>query len=396
MTTTYNPRLIWLITAGGFFSFFAFGFLDNLKGPLLPELLRDLEFSYSQGGTILLGTYLGFLIATLITGVLADRYGNGTVLIIAGVCLVLGMVAFSYGDTFTLLFISMMIFGLGLGAIEVGGNGLIVELYDAERGRYLNLLAAFHGIGALLAPIYVAQLLQIDFTWRQIFRLSIILAGLLAVCFIVLPYRRSTSNLQSEKTQPTPGLTRLLRTGFAWPMPLYYLLIVFYVSAELGIASWLVEFLQQAKSFTVGSSAFYLSLFFGCIMVGRLIGSVLVDRIGYLHSMLYATLAAIFCLVIGHWGPNSIAFFIPVAGLFFSIIFPTTTAAVSKLHPENTGTILGLFFTFGGLGGALGPWAMGIASDRAGIEGGFILPIAYCGLIAAALLMLLLDDKKRG
>ena len=29
-----------LLTAGCFLAFFAFGFIDNLKGPILPELLR--------------------------------------------------------------------------------------------------------------------------------------------------------------------------------------------------------------------------------------------------------------------------------------------------------------------------------------------------------------------
>ena len=253
------------------------------------------------------------------------------------------------------------------------------------------------GIGALLAPIYVAQLLQVDLTWRQIFRLSPILATLLTFYFIVVLYRWKTSKHQPEPSQPalemTPSLMNLLRIGFAWPMPLYYLLIVFYVSAELGIASWLVEFLQQAKSFSMGGSAVYLSLFFGCIMIGRLAGSVLVDHVGYLHSMIYAILAAIVCLIIGQWSSNNLAFFIPLAGLFFSIIFPTATAAVSKLHPENTGTILGLFFTFGGLGGALGPWAMGAVSDWTGITGGFMLSIGYCCLVAVALQLLLSVDK---
>ncbi|RME56051.1 MAG: hypothetical protein D6790_15315, partial [Caldilineae bacterium] len=59
-------RRTWLLTIGGFFSFFAFGFIDNLKGPTLPALLADMSFDYAQGGTILLGAYLGFLIATLV------------------------------------------------------------------------------------------------------------------------------------------------------------------------------------------------------------------------------------------------------------------------------------------------------------------------------------------
>ena len=49
-----STRHIWLLTVGGFYAFFIFGFLDNLKGPTLPVLLRDLNFSYSQGGILLI------------------------------------------------------------------------------------------------------------------------------------------------------------------------------------------------------------------------------------------------------------------------------------------------------------------------------------------------------
>ena len=79
------------VLSGKFFlSFFVFGFIDNLKGPILPSLLRDLELNYSQGGAILFGAYLGFVIATLLSGILADMSGNGTVLILAGAAIVIG------------------------------------------------------------------------------------------------------------------------------------------------------------------------------------------------------------------------------------------------------------------------------------------------------------------
>jgi fucose permease len=71
-------------------------------------------------------------------------------------------------------------------------------------------------------------------------------------------------------------------------------------------------------------------------------------------------------------------FFLPLTGLFFSIIFPTVTAAVSDLHTENVGAILGLLFTFGGIGGMLGPWTIGIFSDWLGIQAGFGMISIFC------------------
>lgn len=382
-TALLSYKLLWLVTAGGFLSFFVFGFVDNLKGPTLPALLRDLDFSYTQGGIILFSLYLSFLIATLLTGVLADIAGNKAVLIIAGVCLCLGIASFSYASALWALVAAMAIVGLGMGSIEVGGNALIVDLHSQQRGRYLNLLAVFHGIGSLIVPLYAAQLFQNSFSWRQIYRFSLALAILLTLYFVVVKYP-----VQKEGRNPGFDLGELRRTGFNRQMGWLYLLLAVYVATELGIAAWMVEFLQQTKAFSVGRSSLYLSLFFGGIMLGRLLGSFVVERIGYLRVMLFAIMAAILCLITGIFSPPELAIFLPVSGVFFSIIFPTTTAAASKLHQENTGTILGLLFAFGGLGGALGPWAIGVASDWTGIQWGFALAISYCLVAVIALVAL--------
>ena len=168
------------------------------------------------------------------------------------------------------------------------------------------------------------------------------------------------------------------------------------MAAEIGIATWIVEFLQSTKGLSLARSSIYLSLVFLAIMIGRLAGSMLVDRIGYLRVILFAAIASILTLSIGIFGPPALAIFIPLTGLFFSIIFPTATASVSHQHSANTGAILGLLFAFGGLGGALGPWAIGVASDWVGVQMGFALTIVYCVLMLGAVLALPRMEVKAG
>jgi len=90
----------------------------------------------------------------------------------------------------------------------------------------------------------------------------------------------------------------------------------------------------------------------------------------------------------GIFGPPALTFCLPLTGLFFSIMFPTATAAVSALQAGNTSAILGVFFTFGGLGGALGPWAIGAAADLVGIQLAFALNIFFCLVTLATLLVI--------
>lgn len=54
------------------------------------------------------------------------------------------------------------------------------------------------------------------------------------------------------------------------------------------------------------------------------------------------------------------------------------------MNPAKTNTILGLLFAAGGVGGALGPWAIGIVSNSLGIQLGFALVAVYCLLVIGA------------
>lgn len=378
-------RTVWLLTAAGFFSFFIFGFVDNLKGATLSSLLTDLNFNYAQGGSILFGAYLGFFIATLAAGVLADSVGNRRILILAGGLISLGILAFAEASTFWLLFAAMTVLGLGMGCIEVSGNGLIIELHLLNRGRYLNLLATFHGIGALIVPLYAGWLLNAGISWRQVFQYSLPLAILLTLAFVLTP----TPSKNRVKPTASSGFDwqAVGKLGFTGQMIWFYLAIAFYVGAELGIAAWIVEFLQRSKGFHLTGATGFLSLFFTMVMVGRVVGSLVVERLGYVRSVLGAAAGGLLCVLIGIFGPPSLAVFVPVCGLFFSIIFPTITAVVSDVNPEKTNTILGLLFAAGGVGGALGPWAIGIASNSLGIQMGFALVAVYCLLVIGAVAM---------
>ncbi len=388
-----TKRTLWRLTIGAFYAFFIFGFADNMKGATIPALLSDLHLSYSQGGTILLGAYIGFLIATLLTGILADLAGKKAVIFVAGAALLIGIAGYSTFSSFWLLMAAMLVLGVGIGSIELGGNAMIVELHGADRGRFLNLLAVFHGLGSMVAPFYAGQMLADGASWRLVYRLALIPVVLLPAYFLFLRYPH-----QRQAPRANGGLQKVWRSAVSSEMACFYLLIGAYCAAEIGIGSWIVEFLQKAKGQSVIASSLYLSLYFGLIMLGRLLGSFVVERAGYFRIMLLAASASILCLTLGVFGPPALAPLVPLTGLFFSVIFPTTTAAVSGRHQENVGTLLGLLFTFAGIGGMVGPWMVGVAGDALGIQPGFGTLISMCVLMVAALTALtrLTAQRKAG
>jgi FHS family glucose/mannose:H+ symporter-like MFS transporter len=384
---TDATRSKWILTYGCFLSFFAFGFIDNLKGPILPELLHAEKFTMTQGGTVFLGAYVGFIVATLLTGIISDLVGNRRVLLLSAACLIFGLVGVSQSESFWFLVLLMGCVGLGLGAIEVGANGLILELHHQNPGRFLNLLATFHGTGSFLVPLYVALLLHWSLSWQTIFLSTAILAlGLVAI--FTLPSRSDPHLLKQSQPRAKPRLREILAAGFQSPMGWCYLLISTYVAVELGVAAWLMEYLQQVRGQSVNQSSFYLSAFFVMIMLGRLMGSVVVERIGYHRVVTLALSGGASCLLLGMLLPDSMLFLFSLSGGFFSIVFPTVTAIATSKHKANVGSMLGILFTFGGLGGAIGPWLIGVVSQWGGLTTGMWVPLGFC-LVALATSMII-------
>jgi MFS transporter, FHS family, glucose/mannose:H+ symporter len=379
MTKQSPYTTVFLITAGCFLSFFVFGFTDNLKGPTLPPMIAEMGISYGTGGNIFFGIYFGFLLTTLISGILADRFGLKLVLMLAGVLLAFGVGGYSYSQTAFLLGASLFVVGLGLGAIELGANAAIVAAHPEKKGLYLNLMAVMHGLGSMLAPLFAGWLLSQNVSWRVVYLWDIllILTFLLLFSFIRFPKTDEKASLDFR---------RIPQFAFKRQLPWFYTAIMLYVAAEVGIGSWLVTFLQDVRGESVASSTGSLSLFFALIMVGRLIGGFFVQRLGFLRSNLIAAIASLVCVFIGTF--TSLSIFLPITGFFYSIIFPTITAAVSETQKENTNTVLGVLFTFAGVGGLIGPWSIAQASDLLGLQTGFAVGAGFTLLLVLSILIL--------
>ncbi len=381
MQTKPSKTTIFLLTVGCFLAFFVFGFTDNLKGPTLPAMLAELNFSYGTGGNIFFGEYLGFLIATLITGILADRFGLKSVILLAGIFLGIGVGGYSFFSSAVLLSGSLFVLGLGLGSLELGPNAIIVSLHHERKGLYLNLMAVLHGLGSLVAPLLAGWLLSISVSWRTIYRWDILLIALFVFIFIFLRFPKAEEKAQLD-------FRHIPQIAFKGQLPWFYIAITFYVAAEIGIASWLVTFLQEIRNIPVTTSSQSLSLLFAMMMIGRLVGGFFVHRVGYLRSILIMTIGGILSFAAGMFGPKETFFLLPVTGFFLSIIFPTITAAVSDTHTENGNTILGVLFTFAGLGGAIGPWVIAWGSDLFGLQIGFSLNVVFMMILIISVAIL--------
>ena len=233
-------------------------------------------------------------------------------------------------------------------------------------------------------------------SWRLIYRSGLLIAVPAAVYFVLLRWPASFRHAGNAKetSAPSPGSFRESATSARHPRRARSLAVLSmnlsnfaYMAAEIGTATWLVDFYCHVKHFSILEASTGLSLFYIGITLGRLCGSLFVDRAGHVRSILAASLLAAICILGGIVGPESLALLTSASGFCYSIIFPTSTAVISEISSGHTGRTLGIFLAFGGLGGMFGPWIVGIVNDLAGLETGLAFNCLFCGavfLLAAA------------
>src|SRR5271168_2686667 len=153
--------------------------------------------------------------------------------------------------------------------------------------------------------------------------------------------------------------------------------IFVYVGAEVSIGSFLVNYfsLPEIGGLTAKAAAGLVTFYWGGAMVGRFIGSAILQKFstgGLLGvcAVCAAGLVAISMLATGHVAMYSII----LVGFFNSIMFPSIfTLGVAELGPltgDGSGVMIMAI-----VGGALIPLAQGAIADRIGIHHAFFLPV---------------------
>lgn len=395
MKAKKNPFII--ITIASMLSYLIFGLFDSLKGSTLSYLLEDMDFNYSIGGTIVMGQYAGYFAATFLAGFLTDYYGQKTALIFAGLCMILGVTGYSFSSVMPLLLVFIFFMGMGLGALELVGCNIITECYPDKKGSYLSIITAIAGIGAIVSPVIAGSLLSTGISWRWVFRYGLLIIIPVTIYFFFIRDSSHTMREQMKKQAEKKAETCSIRSSFSQKgIVLMYLVNFFYMAAEMGVATWMVDFYRKEKMFSITDSTRFLSFFYIGITSGRFLGSFFVEKLGRQRSVLAASAAAGACILFGIFGPVQFVGFAALAGLFYSIIFPAGTAILSSLPYGDLARIQGVYFACGGLGGMFGPWIMGIVSDLLGLNWGMSLGCVFCIGIFLPVMLLKKPDKSIG
>lgn len=359
---------------------FVFGIVLAILGALfgLPQMRERIQVDLAQQGDIFLLLFLGVFVSTIIVGPVIDSFGNKVVLTVAAALVVAGLLCFSVVGSFVGAMVSAFVLGFGGGGLNTSANALVADLYGENRGEMLNLVGMFFGFGALFIPLLAAAITGM-LTIPQLLLVAAALAALCMVGYLLLPFpapreRAGFSIFASIKAARIPGVM------------LFAFLLFFESGNEAAIGGWTSTYVGSA-GLSAEIATWILAAYWAALMLGRLLSVEILKRVRkeslVLASGVGSAIGAAILLLI----PSliTLAAGAVIIGLSFAAIYPTTLAIAADRYQHNAGTIFGLLFAVGLIGGMIFPWAIGHISEGFGVRAGMVLP-----LIGAAMITLLM------
>ena len=136
-----------------------FGFIENFKGTLIPSIRSQFGVDYGAIGIMLLVSSFGYIFATLIGGLVADRLGKKSILMFGFILLIAAAALFYTANSFTMTVVLMLLISTGFGCMEVGVNSLGAQIFLVNSAVMMNLTHLFYGLGSTVSPKYVGTVL---------------------------------------------------------------------------------------------------------------------------------------------------------------------------------------------------------------------------------------------
>ena len=390
--------------------FYMWGFITCLNDILIPHLANIFDLNYAQSMLVQLFFFFGYFIFALPSGRIVEWLGYKRTMVIGLVTMAVGAVCFlpaAMALSYPFFLTALTIIAAGMTALQVSANAYVAVLGKPETASSrLNLAQAFNSLGTTIAPwfgsflilsvatIAIEEVRKMAPAARHVYEMqqastvktpylgiAIVLIALSVVIGLFKLPEISTHEEASE-VKATSGTKASI-----WKqrhLILGVTAIFLYVGAEVAIGSFLVKFLSRPEigNFSEKTAAAYVSVYWGCAMVGRFIGSAILQKLRPGSALGYAAFIAFTLLAVTMLTSGDLAMWsVLLIGLFNSIMFPTIfTLGIAGLGPL-TGEGSGLL-VMGIVGGAVIPLIQGVIADKIGIHHAFILPL-LCYLFIA-------------
>ncbi len=369
----------WVILAVIYFASVVAPFNQFKIPPIMPVLMQAYHIDLTQAGLLMSIIAMIGLVLALPTGILLQRWGTKTTLLIALALMALGASLGAFSNSFALLLGSRVVEGLGMGLMGVAAPATIAMWFPPEQqGTPMGIWATWVPIGSVaiynLAPMMSVSLGLPSIWWlgAGFAVLMILLSGWLIIA--------APGQLQTQgQPAAAPNLRKALANRDIWLIALEFACMNF---AMVPLATYYPTFLSEVRGYSLGQAGFLASLASLVILVSAPAAGWLSDRIHSRRLILALPFlaAAVWLIFPFRVTGGQITVLMILQGMLLGAIPTATFAAAPEVmrKPEWAGLGLAVVLIGQNLGQLLGPlYFSQMVSSFGWANAGYLL-IPFC------------------
>ena len=369
--------------------YFTMGFITCLNDTLVPFFKQSFRLSYAASSLVQFYFFLTYALVSVPAGKIVARIGYKTGMI-WGFCIVAGGAFLFYPASiwhqYALFLAALFILAIGIVLLQVAANPYVTFLGAPETAAArLTLVQGAGSVGTTLAPLFGAGIILS----RQD---SGVAAGMvlrmpylgIALFLILIAFIISRLKLPSftGATRPDTATAPSLKSVFMFRNLRFGILGIFaYVGAEVAIGSFLTNYVADTLDIREKAANHYVSFYWGGMLVGRLLGSVILKKVRPPVVLAFTASCAILLILFsvnthGYAAVWSMVLVGVCNSVMFSIIFSLAVKGLG-VHTSAASGILSTAIT----GGAVVSLLVGITRDHSSWAAAFMLPVLCYGCI---------------
>lgn len=348
-----------------------FSYMQASLGPLMPFLREELNLTYRVAGLHISFFALGMSIAGFTGERVVARLGRYNTFWLGGAGMCIGAVIFVLVGIPALTITASLIMGLLGGYVVIMVQATLADEFGKQRGIALTESNIVASLFAAFAPVVIGLGIWLVNDWRLVLWLGIAfwIIAFLSRRNLELPQgKKISATATNAKSEPLPRLF--------W---LYWVVLFVGVAVEWSVIFWTPDFLVNHIQLTPETTSLAMTLLFGAIIVGRIIGSALVRRYRALHLLLLAQSLAILGFPF-LWLSNAslLTYFgLILVGLGIANFFPLGLATASNIGEAQVDKASARISQATGLAILIVPLILGNLADQIGIFAAYGIVLGF-------------------
>lgn len=366
-------------------------------GVLLPEMLVELDITKTDAGIIYSAFFIAYTVGSPVCGLVSDRFGSRWLLAIFVVALGAGAFLMSFANSILQASQFFMLAGIGSAACWAPVMALAQRWTSHEhRGKTLSFIDVGSALG-IIATGAVVPVITGALDWRAGWMalggvgIAVGVLNFLAIKNPPLEPPAMSTNTAKAESPARVTLRELLRSGKFWLFGLAYLFTGFSILIPF---TFLSTYAVQELSFTTKTAATLLTAIGIGAIASKITIGPLSDKIGRL-KIIFLCGILIGAGSLGMAYRNVVTLYIAtvVFSLGYGAVWAMYAAAASDYFAkESSGTIVGFWTLFLGVGSVVSPIAAGWLADTTGTLA-WSFWLAAAGAAASIILLIPLWKK---